>query len=138
MVTTEGTAASKTDAGNFFEDFTLGQVIEHATPRTITEGDRALYGAIYPSRFAIASSAEFADEVFKGRARMRRPADMREDDVVSERAAVLLHGYNYRQWSKSTLCAWRFRRAAISFWVQVTSSRRWKIYTKPSSIRRRR
>ena len=60
MIATEGTAASKTDAGNFFEDFTVGQVIEHATPRTITEGDRALYGALYPSRFAIASSAEFA------------------------------------------------------------------------------
>ncbi len=58
--TTDGTATSKTDAGNFFEDFAVGQVIEHATPRTITEGDRALYGALYPSRFAIASSAEFA------------------------------------------------------------------------------
>jgi 2-methylfumaryl-CoA hydratase len=32
---------SKTNPGNFFEDFTLGQVIEHATPRTVTEGDRA-------------------------------------------------------------------------------------------------
>ncbi|WP_185995737.1 MaoC family dehydratase [Nocardioides campestrisoli] len=54
---------SKTNPGNFFEDFTLGQVIEHATPRTITEGDRALYGAIYPSRFALPSSAEFAASV---------------------------------------------------------------------------
>jgi 2-methylfumaryl-CoA hydratase len=52
--------ASKNNAGNFFEDFTVGQVIEHATPRTITEGDRALYGSLYPSRFAIPSSAEFA------------------------------------------------------------------------------
>src|SRR6478609_11871395 len=50
----------KTNAGNFFEDFTVGQVIPHATPRTITEGDRALYGALYPTRFAIPSSAEFA------------------------------------------------------------------------------
>ncbi len=55
--------AAKTDPGNFFEDFTLGQVIEHATPRTVTEGDRALYGAIYPTRFAIWSSAEFAASV---------------------------------------------------------------------------
>lgn len=55
--------AMKTNAGNFFEDFTLGQVIEHATPRTITEGDRALYGAIYPTRFAVPSSAEFAASV---------------------------------------------------------------------------
>lgn len=54
---------TKTNPGNYFEDFTVGQVIEHATPRTITEGDRALYGAIYPSRFAIPSSAEFAASV---------------------------------------------------------------------------
>ena len=47
----------KTNPGNFFEDFTVGQVIDHATPRTITEGDRALYGAIYPTRFAVPSSA---------------------------------------------------------------------------------
>lgn len=53
----------KTDPGNFFEDFTVGQVIEHATPRTVTEGDRALYGAIYPTRFAVASSAELAASV---------------------------------------------------------------------------
>jgi 2-methylfumaryl-CoA hydratase len=53
----------KTNAGNFFEDFTLGQVIEHATPRTVTEGDRALYGAIYPTRFAVPSSAELAASV---------------------------------------------------------------------------
>lgn len=50
----------KTNPGNFFEDFSLGQVIEHATPRTITEGDRAVYGAIYPTRFALPSSAPFA------------------------------------------------------------------------------
>jgi 2-methylfumaryl-CoA hydratase len=54
---------SKTNAGNFFEDFTVGQVIEHATPRTVTEGDRALYGALYPTRFAIPSSAAFAASV---------------------------------------------------------------------------
>ena len=53
----------KTNPGNFFEDFTVGQVIDHATPRTITEGDRALYGAIYPTRFAIPSSGEFAATV---------------------------------------------------------------------------
>jgi 2-methylfumaryl-CoA hydratase len=54
---------SKTNPGNFFEDFTVGQVIEHATPRTITEGDRALYGALYPTRFAVPSSAAFAASV---------------------------------------------------------------------------
>lgn len=54
---------SKTNPGNFFEDFTVGQVIEHATPRTVTEGDRALYGALYPTRFAVPSSAAFAASV---------------------------------------------------------------------------
>lgn len=54
---------SKTSSGNFFEDFTVGQVIEHATPRTVTDGDRALYGALYPTRFAVPSSAEFAASV---------------------------------------------------------------------------
>ncbi|WP_146827155.1 MaoC family dehydratase [Aeromicrobium flavum] len=54
---------SKTNPGNFFEDFTLGQVIEHATPRTITEGDRAVYGSLYPTRFAVPSSAAFAASV---------------------------------------------------------------------------
>ena len=53
----------KTGPGNFFEDFRVGQIIEHATPRTVTEGDRALYGAIYPTRFAVPSSAEFAASV---------------------------------------------------------------------------
>jgi len=57
------TTASKTNRGNFFEDFTVGQVIEHATPRTVTEGDRALYGALYPTRFAVPSSAAFAASV---------------------------------------------------------------------------
>ncbi len=58
-----GMTAAKTNPGNFFEDFTVGQVIDHATPRTITDGDRALYGAIYPTRFAVPSSAEFAASV---------------------------------------------------------------------------
>ena len=52
---------SKTNPGNFFEDFELGQVIDHATPRTITEGDRAVYGSLYPTRFAISSSDVFAE-----------------------------------------------------------------------------
>ena len=46
--------------GNFFEDFALGQTIRHATPRTVTQGDRALYTALYGSRFAVQSSSAFA------------------------------------------------------------------------------
>jgi len=54
---------TKTNPGHFFEDFTVGQVLRHATPRTVTEGDRALYQALYPTRFAVPSSAEFAASV---------------------------------------------------------------------------
>jgi 2-methylfumaryl-CoA hydratase len=51
---------SKNNSGNFFEDFRLGQVIKHATPRTVTAGDQALYTALYGSRFALQSSDVFA------------------------------------------------------------------------------
>src|ERR1700716_832266 len=51
---------TKTNPGNFFEDFRLGQVIQHATPRTVTAGDVALYTALYGPRFAVQSSDEFA------------------------------------------------------------------------------
>ena len=51
---------SKTNSGYFFEDYRLGQVFEHAVPRTISGGERALYTALYPSRFALYSSDEFA------------------------------------------------------------------------------
>jgi 2-methylfumaryl-CoA hydratase len=50
----------KTDTGNFFEDFRLGQKLIHATPRTLTTGDTALYQALYGSRFALQSSDAFA------------------------------------------------------------------------------
>jgi len=50
----------KTNSGNFFEDFRLGQKLKHATPRTLTEGDRALYTALYGSRFALQSADSFA------------------------------------------------------------------------------
>jgi 2-methylfumaryl-CoA hydratase len=51
---------TKTNPGNFFEDFRLGQEIVHATPRTVSDGDSALYTALYGVRFASTSSAEFA------------------------------------------------------------------------------
>jgi 2-methylfumaryl-CoA hydratase len=50
----------KTGTGNFFEDFRLGETIVHATPRTVTAGDQAMYQALYGSRFAVQSSDEFA------------------------------------------------------------------------------
>lgn len=54
---------TKTNSGNFFEDFRLGQEIRHATPRTVSAGDVALYTALYGSRFAFNSSAEFARDL---------------------------------------------------------------------------
>jgi 2-methylfumaryl-CoA hydratase len=54
---------TKTSAGNFFEDFALGQVIHHATPRTITAGDVSLYSALYGTRFAVQSAESFAQKI---------------------------------------------------------------------------
>ena len=51
---------AKTNPGRFFEDYALGQVIEHAVPRTVGTGERALYHALYPARHALYSSDEFA------------------------------------------------------------------------------
>ncbi|MEM1144079.1 MAG: MaoC family dehydratase [Pseudomonadota bacterium] len=55
--------SSKTETGNFFEDFFPGQELVHATPRTITEGDVAVYQSIFGPRFALQSSASFAAEL---------------------------------------------------------------------------
>lgn len=59
---------TKTNSGNFFEDFKMGQQIAHATPRTVSEGDLALYTALYGSRFALQSSDEFAGSLGLARA----------------------------------------------------------------------
>ena len=56
-------SGSKYKIGNFFEDFSMGQKISHATPRTITLGDCSLYTALYGSRYALHSSSEFAKQL---------------------------------------------------------------------------
>jgi len=50
----------KTVTGNFFEDFRLGQIITHATPRTVTPGDVAVYNGLFGPRFAVQSADTFA------------------------------------------------------------------------------
>jgi 2-methylfumaryl-CoA hydratase len=50
-------------AGNFFEDFAVGQVLIHATPRTLTAGDVAVYNGLYGPRFAVQSSDAFAQAI---------------------------------------------------------------------------
>lgn len=51
---------TKSRSGNFFEDFRVGQEIRHATPRTITEGDVAVYQGLFGPRFALYSARTFA------------------------------------------------------------------------------
>ncbi|MCU0623941.1 MAG: MaoC family dehydratase [Gemmatimonadaceae bacterium] len=60
--------AAKTKPGNFFEDFTVGATLVHATPRTVTEGDVALYQGLFGSRFALQSSTPFAQAMGYARA----------------------------------------------------------------------
>ena len=52
--------AAKTNPGRFFEDYAVGDVLLHAVPRTVGEGERALYHALYPARHALYSSDEFS------------------------------------------------------------------------------
>jgi 2-methylfumaryl-CoA hydratase len=56
-------SSARTTRGNFFEDFQLGQTITHATPRTVTLGDVALYNALFGPRFAVQSSDVFAQKI---------------------------------------------------------------------------
>lgn len=51
---------TKTNPGRFFEDYTVGEIIAHAVPRTIKMGERAIYHALYPSRHALHSADTFA------------------------------------------------------------------------------
>ena len=54
---------SENGLGHFFEDFRLGQVIKHATPRTLTTGDVALYNGLFGPRFAVQSADTFAKKI---------------------------------------------------------------------------
>ncbi len=54
---------TKARVGNYFEDFSVGQVLTHATPRTLTVGDVALYTGLYGPRFAVQSSDAFAKAI---------------------------------------------------------------------------
>lgn len=51
---------TKTNPGRYFEDFRLGETLVHATPRTISAGDVALYVAFTGARYGPFSSDEFA------------------------------------------------------------------------------
>jgi 2-methylfumaryl-CoA hydratase len=51
---------TKSNPGNFFENFVPGQQIVHATPRTLTEADAALNIALTGARHALFSADSFA------------------------------------------------------------------------------
>jgi 2-methylfumaryl-CoA hydratase len=51
---------TKSNPGNFLEDFRVGQSIVHATPRTLSEADAALNIALTGSRYALFSADSFA------------------------------------------------------------------------------
>jgi 2-methylfumaryl-CoA hydratase len=55
--------SNKAFKGNFFEDFKIGAILQHSTPRTITEGDFAAYIALTGSRYPEFSSKKFASDV---------------------------------------------------------------------------
>ena len=55
--------STKINAGRFFEDFILNEVIQHATPRTITAGDCSLYIALYGTRNPLHCSEPFAQSL---------------------------------------------------------------------------
>ena len=55
--------STKINAGRFFEDFILNEVIQHASPRTITAGDCALYIALTGARNPLHCSEPFAQSL---------------------------------------------------------------------------
>lgn len=54
---------SKANPGHFFEDFRLGQTLSHATPRTITAGDVALYIGLTGTRHVLHCAVPVAQAV---------------------------------------------------------------------------
>ena len=63
MTTSTKTISTKINAGRFFENFILNEVIQHACPRTITAGDCSLYIALYGSRNPLHCSEPFAQSL---------------------------------------------------------------------------
>ena len=52
--------SQKATSGNYFEDLETGLEIRHAVPRTLSEGDAALYIALTGDRYPLHCNAEFA------------------------------------------------------------------------------
>ncbi len=63
MAISNKTVSKKINGGRFFEDFVFNEVIQHATPRTITAGDCALYIALTGERNPLHCSEPFAQSL---------------------------------------------------------------------------
>jgi 2-methylfumaryl-CoA hydratase len=59
---------TKSNPGRCFEDFRRGEIIAHATPRTLTEADAALNIALTGSRYALFCADAFAQDCGLGQA----------------------------------------------------------------------
>ena len=51
---------TKVFSGRYFEDFSIGQQLVHAVPRTLHGGDISTYFALTGDRYPLASSTELA------------------------------------------------------------------------------
>ena len=65
-------------------------MLEHATPRTLTAGDAALYMGLYGPRFAVQSSDAFAHAIGYPRSPARRPPRV-PHGVRQDRADISLN-----------------------------------------------
>ena len=54
---------TKNFKSRYFEDYNIGDVIKHSVPRSITEGDVAIYLSTTGSRFALNYSKEFSKKI---------------------------------------------------------------------------
>ncbi len=63
MSATDLQSPAKSSRGRVFEDFRLGEVIDHPNPRTVGEGDVSLYHALTGNRFTLQVSDPFARDV---------------------------------------------------------------------------
>ena len=90
--------ASKTDPGRFFEDFRLGETIVHSTPRTLTEGDLAVYQAFKGVRPGITAlglkegGVDYAMDEYNAKLvtpEMRKRVDAAKADIIAGKLKVV-------------------------------------------------
>jgi len=85
----------KTNRGHFFEDFRTGQTLRHAVPRTLTEGENALYIGLTGDRSVLHCDAEFARALGYERVRVDSGPKQRHSRVLfADAGYVAIERYN--------------------------------------------